>query len=335
MILSVGAPEDLRGAVLSLLAQDPQPAEIVVVNSGGGDAVAAVHGLLPESAVIHSEELLRHGAARNCGIAATRAAYVAFLSADCRALPGWIAGRQRLHGQGHSVVASAVVNRSPGRWSATAAHAVLFSRRMPGTPPGETLRFGCSYERGLFDRFGLFDEELIGNEDSDFNSRLEAADIELVWAPDVRTAHPHPTAARVLLADQYRRGRRMAEWRQGVQGIPAASVARDTVTRIPSDSARAWRSAEPGERTRLALSAPLIAAAATAYAIGAASATKAPVRRPRRQQRFRLIAMLSFRNEMRFLPDYFANISPTWTASSLWTTVQLTGLLTSWPASPT
>lgn len=32
--------------------------------------------------------------------------------------------------------------------------------------------------------------------------------------------------------------------------------------------------------------------------------------RTRRKPGFRLLAMLSFRNEMRFLPDYFANVSP-------------------------
>lgn len=273
VILSVGAPPDLRGAVTSVLTQWPRPAEVVVVNSGGGDAVGRVRHLLPLSAVHHSEVLLRHGATRNRGIAVTRAPYVSFLSADCRARPGWIAGRQSLHDAGHQVVASAVVNRSPDRLSASAAHAVLFSRRMPGTPVDETLRYGCSYDRSLFDRFGLFDEDVIGGEDTEFNSRLSAAGIELMWAPEVRTAHPHPTGPRLLLTDQYRRGRRMGGWWQKEGTLSAPAVARDSITRLPGDLRRAWRSAETGERPRMILSGPLIAVATGAYALGAVSAS--------------------------------------------------------------
>ena len=82
VVLVVGASELAVDAVRSLLTQDP-PVEILVVNSGGGGMAArlAAHGL--DVPVIEREERLFVGGARNIGIEATRAPYVAFLASDC------------------------------------------------------------------------------------------------------------------------------------------------------------------------------------------------------------------------------------------------------------
>lgn len=270
VVLSVGAPADLRGAVVSLIRQRPQPAEIVVVNSGGGDPLEVLGTLLPERLVVTGGDRMSHGATRNVGVAATSAPVVAFLSADCRAMPGWVAARQALHDQGHLAVASAVVSRYPRNVIASAAHVALFSRRMPNTPAPERLLYGLSYDRSIFHRIGGFREDLDGNEDADFNGRLRDAGIEPQFASDVLTAHPHPRRLEELIRDQFRRGRRMATFHSNEGTLEPSDVALNAVKRMPADLTRALRGTPPGERLRLAPAVPLVLVAALAYATGAA-----------------------------------------------------------------
>ena len=156
----------------SLVTQVPQPAEIVVVNSGGGDPSDGSGICSPTRQCSTPDTLLRHGATRNVGITATRASHVSFLSADCRARPGWVAGRLTAHAAGAAAVGSALVNRFPDSAAATAAHMILYSRRMPRAEPHQVLRYGASYDRALFDQFGGFDESLDGGEDTQFHNRL-------------------------------------------------------------------------------------------------------------------------------------------------------------------
>jgi glycosyltransferase involved in cell wall biosynthesis len=86
-VLSLRNEPGLTAAVQSLLAQE-EPLEVVVVNSGGHDPTDTLREAGIEVPVIHRKERLYVGGARNLGIDATRAPYVAFLAADCIALPG-------------------------------------------------------------------------------------------------------------------------------------------------------------------------------------------------------------------------------------------------------
>lgn len=278
VVLSVGAPADLRGAVRSLVTQVPQPAEIVVVNSGGGDPSGRVRHLLADEAVFHTDTLLRHGATRNVGITATRASHVSFLSADCRARPGWVAGRLAAHAAGAAAVGSALVNRFPDSAAATAAHMILYSRRMPRAEPHQVLRYGASYDRALFDQFGGFDESLDGGEDTQFHNRLNRGGVAIGWAPDVVTEHPNPRTVRALAREQLWRGRRMTRFQVG-QGMSHSQVLARVLGRTPADLARAWRSATPDDYPMMVAATPLTALALGAYTVGCITAHPTPLRR--------------------------------------------------------
>lgn len=215
IVLSVRAAPELVEAVRSLVAQ-PEPLEIVVVNSGGGDAAALLQRAGLDVPVVESPALLNPGAARNRGIAATRAPIVAFLAQDCLASPGWAAARLAAHRSGHAAVGSALVHDRPGNPIACAAHLFLYFRRLPGTPPAKALVYGASYDRVLFERHGLFCENLRTGEDTEFHDRLPPAD-RPVWAPAVRTVHrtpgrlgPSSAITSIAAGAWFRRGRRCA-----------------------------------------------------------------------------------------------------------------------------
>ncbi|HSG40338.1 MAG TPA: hypothetical protein VLE27_11920, partial [Thermoanaerobaculia bacterium] len=205
----------------------------------------------------------------------TRAPFVAFLAADCWAEPGWAAARLRAHRAGASAVASAVTNPYRRNLAAWASYVSLFPRRMPGTSAAEALRYGVSYERSLFDRFGTFREDLRGAEDTEFHQRLEG-NVEIAWEPGVRTAHRHPRRLLALLDDQYRRGARTATAWTRLQRYRPREVAVIALRRFPAGLNIAWRSAEAGERPWIAASSLLLPAAALAYAAGAMEAARAP-----------------------------------------------------------
>lgn len=277
VVIAVGAAPELVGAVRSVLDQDV-PVEIVVVNTGGGDAAAllARNGLSVR--VVERADRLFAGAARNIGIAATAAPFVAFLAADCRAAPDWARHRLARHRAGMATVSSAVVSSHPRSIVAWAAHLATFPRRLPGCGPAEALRYGLSYDRSLFCRIGPFREDMRTGEDTELNRRLPG-DARPVWAPDVRTIHLNPTRLGDLLRDRWARGRRaVAAWRElGVRRPKriAAAAFRD----IPAIVALSRRAVAPEDRPRAFAAWALLPLVAAAFALGVLSAP-APRRRP-------------------------------------------------------
>ncbi len=270
VVLSVGNEPGLVPAVRSLLAQDT-PAEIVVVNSGGGDPGATLRRAGISIDVTARHERLNPGAVRNLGVATTSAPFIAFLAADCIAEPGWISGRLREHRNGALAVASAITNAYPYSCCAWASYMLTYSRRVPApsVPQSDRMLFGVSYARGLFERFGLFREELRTGEDEEFNDRFNAV-VPITWAPAVRTAHRHPTGLPALVLDQFRRGKRMSKAKFEIVGSPQArQIARSTLRHLPRDVRYVWHGVDPRYQTRLIGACLLVAPAVAAYVLGA------------------------------------------------------------------
>lgn len=269
MVMALRNPPELADAVRSLVTQSVQ-AHVVVVNSGGGGAAASLRAAGLDIQVIECCERLLPGGARNLGIGALSTPFIAFLASDCIAEPGWVASRLRRHRAGALAVASSVTNANPHSVIAWTSYISLFSTRAPGVPESLAPRYGASYARTLFERFGGFRDDLRGGEDTDFHARFAASE-PIVWAADVRTAHRHPLTLRGLVADQFRRGARAARaWRQ-LNGPSPERVAMNALRRAPRQLRISWRHAERGQRMRIAMAALLVPLAATAYAAGALS----------------------------------------------------------------
>ncbi|WAX92819.1 glycosyltransferase family A protein [Aminobacter sp. NyZ550] len=227
IVIGYRAPAEIVGAVRSLREQSVAT-DILVVNSGGGDIGALLrrHGL--DVAFVEFKERLYVGAARNRGIERTRAPYVAFLADDCRAAPGWVERRLARHKAGAPVVASAVINSKPQNLVACAAHLSLFMRRLPGLPEEQAIRYGASFERGLFARHGLYDETMATGEDSEFLLRLPA-ELKPAWDGDIRTVHLNETRILRLLIDQYQRGTNYGREMHRLSGKSLRKIARDVL----------------------------------------------------------------------------------------------------------
>ncbi|MCX5571135.1 MULTISPECIES: glycosyltransferase family 2 protein [Kaistia] len=267
IVLSYRAQSNVIGAVRSLLEQG-EPTGIVVVNSGGGSVRNVLRAEGIEVPCLDYRERLFAGGARNRGIAETSARYVAFLAADCRARPGWIQHRLAAHGAGARTVASAIVNSAPQSRVASAAHLGMFMRRLPRLPAEKTIRFGASYERSLFDEFGLFDETLRSGEDTEFLERLPAP-LRPVWDGRIQTEHLNETRLLSLLRDQFCRGVRYGKERQQVFGARRIKIAKE-ILRQPSLALEFARQGLEADELATVLEAmPILRAALLARATGA------------------------------------------------------------------
>ncbi|RRI07938.1 glycosyltransferase family 2 protein [Mesorhizobium tamadayense] len=286
VVIGFRAPTGLVAAVRSVLDQG-KPLEVVVVNSGGGNAetLLANAGLdvkVLDVKVINVERRLYVGAARNLGIAATQAPFVAFLADDCLACPGWAEARLRHHRSGAPAVASAILNSHPRNLVACAAHLAMHMRRLPGLPAHKALRYGVSFDRKLFDRYGLFGEQMTSGEDTEFMARLPKA-MEPLWEPAVLTVHRNETRLAKVIADQYRRGRRYGAYLKSAGGKKPSRVFRA----VFRDRRNVGKFAKEGlpekDRDFAMLSLPIVWLALFAKSLGAAVGAKYGDTQGRRQ----------------------------------------------------
>ncbi|MBN9022314.1 MAG: hypothetical protein J0H08_09525, partial [Rhizobiales bacterium] len=93
---------------------------------------------------------------------------------------------------------------------AWASHLALFRRRLPRIGRQRAALYGASYDRALFDEYGLFRGELRVGEDTEFRARLRPEHVP-VWTPEVQAIHTSPTSFTAMLRDQYARGRRASD----------------------------------------------------------------------------------------------------------------------------
>lgn len=264
MVLSFRNEGTVLDALASLAEQD-EPLELVLSHSGGGPTPDLVRERFPGVRIAASEARRSPGAARNAGIDCSQAPYVGFLAGDCRARPGWAAGRLRRHRAGAEAVATAMV---PPRATAAALASFLIqhSYRMAHVPPPPALRFGASYSRPLLERVGPFREDIPGEEDVELNERVIAAGVRIEWAPEVAVEHLYPEDARSLLADGYRRGSMRRTVRGGRRRWPV--LAARALLDGPAGIRHALRPGSALARAEVARVAPLVLLGAAAYSAG-------------------------------------------------------------------
>lgn len=209
VVIGFRAQPGLAAAVRSVLAQ-PEAAEVVVVHSGGGDVRSLLGGLTDRLRLIEVEEPLYVGAARNIGIDASRAPFVAFLAGDCTAEPGWIAARLRAHEAGAAMVSSPVLPAAGAGPVALASHFLKYGLRHPAVAPEAQSHYGRSYARWVLDAAGCYPPGLRIAEDDRMNALTDRLALP-VWAADAAVRHAAVNDLAALLRDERARGARRAD----------------------------------------------------------------------------------------------------------------------------
>jgi tetratricopeptide (TPR) repeat protein len=206
IVIGLHAPEELRNAIASIRSQSVLP-EIVVINSGGGDPKAVLSDHLDVIRLINVEQRLFVGAARNIGIDASRAPFVAFLASDCIAMPGWSENRVSLHKSGYRAVAADIIPKQCGSIKQMVASYIIYPGRHPRLVVPEKQKYSLSYDRTLFETHGYFPDGMRIGEDTFLNNKL-LSDIEIFADPSIQLEHKYPDTNEELFEDINGRARR-------------------------------------------------------------------------------------------------------------------------------
>lgn len=271
IVLSHGNEDCVLEAVDSLLGQDVE-LEVLVSHSGGGPTPEMLK-TRPGVGVVSSTARRLPGAARNAGVAATRAPLVSFLAADCVAAPGWAAGRLRRHEAGAQALASALLpyRETP---SARAMWLVEHAARMPLSRPGSGGLHGVSYTRELLLRHGPFPEDRLIGEDTYMNDRIAGSGVEIEWAPEVVALHRYPTSLGSALAQSFDRGTRLG--RDAHLEIGRLRRVYRAASAPPRGGLRALAGRDHVTLAQLGLTYPLMVACAAAKSAGVALTSPGP-----------------------------------------------------------
>jgi glycosyltransferase involved in cell wall biosynthesis len=249
IVMAIDADPDAPAAIRSVINQ-PIAAEIVLVNTGSGSFASSLpEQLMRRITLVESPNRRFAGGTRNLGIAHSRAPIVAFLAADCLAHPCWLQARMAAHQSGHDLVSSSIkpnADQSGSISSASwASYVLIHSHRAPRATFGtKSLFFGLSYRREVLEQEGPFDETVRVSEDLQLNRKLRDKGFHPLWDPAVVTLHRYPTTLGAAMVDQFKRGRRSAQyarkkpkgdvlrhslgiWRRNRARVAAARVPRD------------------------------------------------------------------------------------------------------------
>lgn len=120
-------------SVASVQAQQPSPAELIVVVDHNPDLQARLAAHLPGVRVVANHNERGLSGARNTGVELSTAEVIAFLDDDAAAHPGWLAALARRY---HDPDVLGVGGRIEPAWA---------TRRPPWWPPEFDWVVGCSY----------------------------------------------------------------------------------------------------------------------------------------------------------------------------------------------
>lgn len=182
--------KSINRAIESVLAQSLKQFELIIVDDGSTDDLATIarSSTDPRLRVVSHEKNRGPAAARNSGVAAARADFVAFLDSDDRWFPEKLERqldfmRQSAPEVRASCTGYSILTRYSPRGELRKDKPLLRHRDLLGgcrVSPGSTLMV----QKALFDEIGPFDEKLRRLEDWDWLLRLTARE-SLAVMPDI------------------------------------------------------------------------------------------------------------------------------------------------------
>jgi GT2 family glycosyltransferase len=213
----------------SVLALDPAPAEVIVVDNGSADGTAEyLRQVHPNVTVVALDQNLGFAGGNNAGARHATAPYLAFLNNDAQVDPGWLAALVAPAERDPEVglVTSRIVFMDQPDTIDSAGDGYLrcggaYKRDHGGTAAaldGAEEVFGACgaaflIRRTLFEELGGFDDDFfMVYEDVDLSYRARLRGVRCVYAPTAVAWHAGSTSIGHVSAQQVFYGQRNLEW---------------------------------------------------------------------------------------------------------------------------
>jgi glycosyltransferase involved in cell wall biosynthesis len=235
--------------------------EIVVVRTGpdeGTDAeVRRRHGVR----LVARDEREFAGAARNLGAQKAQGEIVAFMDADCRALPGWLLSIAKAAEHGIRAQAGAIETAPPKTLPACAEEfleTLEFHPRGRPRPLPFASAANSAYDAELFRAAGGFPDVKLG-EDLMLGEALRQRGVPITFNPEMGVLHENAVALRRFLEKQREHGIYSARVRREAEGLRGSLFARQPLLLPLLGPARLFRLLTRSARISPALLPPLFA----------------------------------------------------------------------------
>ncbi|MGE0684814.1 MAG: glycosyltransferase [Candidatus Binatia bacterium] len=192
----------------SLLAQEGVPSpEIIVVDSSGDGTAAQLRASFPTITVIELLHQTPQAAARNLGVACSRAQFIAFTDQDCIVPPDWLLQFIAWHNRdNYDAVGGAIGNGTPESAVGTASYLIEFNEFLPTGAPGFAEMIphcNICFRREVFTTVGPFFEVPSGAEDLLYNFFICQNGGRLLCDPNIVVTHINRTDFSDFLQHQW------------------------------------------------------------------------------------------------------------------------------------
>jgi len=181
----------IEECVESLLALDPAPIELLVVDNGSTDGTLEALGAFGERITLLHEARRGAGAARNAGIAAARGQVVAFTDADCVVEPEWLGNLVGpLADPQVGVVGGTILAADPTNPIERYEEGIHDHRQaIEVFKPPYAITMNWASRRAVLEELGGFDEGFLRGQDVDLSYRILQSGRTLAFAPDAVVRH--------------------------------------------------------------------------------------------------------------------------------------------------
>lgn len=191
----------------SIKQQNWEQYEIIAIDNGSIDDTIRIikeHGI-----ILGKAKRKGPAAAKNKGIEKAKGDIIIFIDADCVAHPAWLVNMIKLF-EDHSIgcVAGEIVGFEPRteleRFLIKKGHLSQFKNVNHSFLPYAATA-NVAYRRDVFDRAGLFDEDLFTGEDADMSWRMQLkADYKLTYSPQAIVYHLREVTLKGLFRQKLR-----------------------------------------------------------------------------------------------------------------------------------
>lgn len=224
-----GPGPHLEEVVAALDRQLSNDSRIIISHSGEGDPTDRFASN-PRIRVLHSDERLFAGAARNRGLALADTDWVAFVDEDAVPAPDWCTNLRRSIAEAAAdcIIGAIDYQRSGGYWGIAlwfvefgSVHSYMPKRTLAGGPSAN-----MAVRRAPFAEVGGFPENWRSSEELVAQARMLSAGRTMVFDPSVVVRHFNQRGAGKVLRHLFLYGRFGARLRRAFPFLPGSAAVR-------------------------------------------------------------------------------------------------------------